>query len=170
MNSDRRSVVVVIGLMMVAACGNDAVDSGYEETKAAQLTASTLGDQTVLTVPEYLASAEFATADHRKGEQQAQICKACHSFNEGGPNLIGPALFGMFGSGAGQQSGFEYSDAMLEADFVWTPRALDAWLAQPGRFLPGNKMSFGGVFIQSDRENLIGYLLEATSNSDASQH
>ena len=162
-------VVVVIGSLMVTACGNDAGVSESEEKKVAQLTASTLGAQTVLTIPEYLATAQFATADRRKGEQQAQICKACHSFNEGGPNLIGPALFDMFGNAAGQQSDFEYSDAMLEASFTWTPRALDAWLAQPGSFLPGNKMSFGGVFMRSDRDNLIAYLLEATSNSDATE-
>ena len=154
---------------MVTACGNDAGVSGSDVKKPAPLTASTLGDQTVLTIPEYLATGQFAMTDRSKGEQQAQICKACHSFNEGGPNMIGPALFDMFGNAAGQQSDFGYSDAMLAANFVWTPRALDAWLAQPGRFLPGNIMSFGGVFMQSDRDNLIAYLLEATSDNAATE-
>jgi cytochrome c len=64
---------------------------------------------------------------------------------------------------AGQRDGFAYSPALAEANFVWTPRALDAWLAQPGRFLPGNSMSFAGVFNPQDRNNLIAYLLEATA-------
>ncbi|NNF41188.1 MAG: hypothetical protein HKN64_07395 [Woeseiaceae bacterium] len=50
-----------------------------------------------------------------------------------------------------------------DADFVWTPRALDAWLAQPGRFLPGNRMSFAGLMQQSQRDDLIAYLLHVTT-------
>ena len=61
---------------------------------------------------------------------------------------------------------YSYSDALQEADFVWTPRALDAWLAQPARFLPGNRMSFPGVSQASDRTDVIAYLLEATSEQD----
>ncbi|MGB5630702.1 MAG: hypothetical protein WBM57_15145, partial [Woeseiaceae bacterium] len=63
----------------------------------------------------------------------------------------------------GKRDGFEYSDAMRNADFVWTPEALNAWLAQPGRFLPGNRMTFAGVLQQEDRNDLIAYLLEVTA-------
>lgn len=78
--------------------------------------------------------------------------------------MIGPALFGIFGRRVGELAGFDYSPVMRNANFVWTPRALDAWLAQPGRFLPGNRMTFAGVFGQQDRDDLIAYLLEATSD------
>ncbi len=80
--------------------------------------------------------------------------------------MIGPALFEVFGRTVGEQAGFDYSPVMRNANFVWTPRALDAWLAQPGRFLPGNRMSFAGVFRQQDRDDLIAYLLVATTKSD----
>ena len=53
---------------------------------------------------------------------------------------------------------------MRDADFIWTPEALNAWLAQPGRFLPGNRMTFAGVLRQSDRDDLIAYLLDVTSD------
>ena len=55
--------------------------------------------------------------------------------------------------------------AVREVDFVWTPRALDAWLSQPGRFLPGNRMTFAGVPREKDRVDLIAYLLESTGGS-----
>ena len=45
---------------------------------------------------------------------------------------------------------------------VWTPRALDAWLARPARFLPGNRMTFPGIADAGDRADLIAWLLEAT--------
>ena len=81
--------------------------------------------------------------------------------------MIGPALYGFFGADAGSHEGFEYSPALRSADFVWTPRALDAWLAQPGRFLPGNRMTFAGVSRQADRDALIAYLMEVTTANDS---
>jgi len=80
--------------------------------------------------------------------------------------MIGPALHGFFGREVGSRSGFEYSAVMRNADFVWTPAALNAWLAQPGRFLPGNRMTFAGVLKQSDRDDLIAYLLGATTDNE----
>lgn len=138
-----------------------------EEGGAEQLSAATLGEQTVLDVSEYLAIEQFKVANVKKGERQALICKACHSLDAGGPNMIGPALFRFFGKEAGAQAGFAYSPAMQAADFVWTPRALDAWLAQPGRFLPGNRMTFGGVASQQDRDDLIAYLLVKTTAEES---
>ena len=80
--------------------------------------------------------------------------------------MIGPNLFGFFGNEAAAVEGFDYSQALSEADFTWTPRALDAWLAEPSRFLPGNRMTFAGVSGESDRANLIAYLLVATEGNE----
>ena len=55
-----------------------------------------MGEQTILTVPGYLAQEKFAEANRKNGYRQAQFCKACHSLEKGGPNMIGPALFGFF--------------------------------------------------------------------------
>ena len=77
--------------------------------------------------------------------------------------MIGPNLHGLFGSRAGNLEGFPYSRALAEADFTWTPRALDAWLAQPSRFLPGNLMSFPGVRDPQARDDLMAYLLTVTA-------
>jgi cytochrome c len=77
--------------------------------------------------------------------------------------MIGPNLYGFFGRPAGSAERYTYSAALQEAEFSWTPRALDAWLARPARFLPGNRMSFPGVSSASDRADMIAYLLEATS-------
>lgn len=41
---------------------------------------------------------------------------------------------------------------------------MDAWLAQPGRFLPGNRMMFAGIMESGDRDDLIAYLLDVTSD------
>ena len=160
-----RKLAFLTAILTLTACGNDASETGDESEATVVLSAATLGEQVVLPVSEYLMIEQYANANRRNGSSQAQICKACHSFDAGGGNMIGPALFGFFGRNVGEQAGFDYSPVMRNADFVWTPRALDAWLTQPGHFLPGNRMTFAGVFRQQDRDDLIVYLLEATSHS-----
>ena len=160
-----RFLAVAVAMMVVAGCG--------EKTEAPESeplpTAATLGDQAVLSPEEYLAAEPYAAASQSRGEKQARICMACHSLDKGGPNMIGPALFGFFGKEVGTRSGFEYSAVMRNASFKWTPEALNAWLAQPGRFLPGNRMTFAGVSKQGDRDDLIAYLLAVTSANTSEQ-
>ena len=154
---------LVTSVTIVAGCGKKTEETGSDSGTVPLPSAATLGEQVVLTAEEYLETEPFAGANRRRGEKQAQICKACHSLNDGGPNMIGPALHGFFGTEVGSRGGFEYSAVMRNADFVWTPEALNAWLAQPGRFLPGNRMTFAGVLKQEDRDDLIAYLLAATT-------
>lgn len=156
---------MVTSVTIVAGCGKKAEETGSEAVPLPS--AATLGDQVVLTAEEYLGTEPFASANRKRGELQAQICKACHSLDRGGSNMIGPALYGFFGREVGSRSGFEYSAVMRNADFVWTPEALNAWLARPGRFLPGNRMTFAGVPVQDDRNALIAYLLEVTTAAEA---
>ena len=156
----------LVAALLLSGCGNKSGDAESEKDKAPALTAATLGEQQVMAVNEYLDQPRYAKANRRNGERQAQICRACHSLDAGGPNMVGPGLYGFFGKPVGSVEGFGYSPVMRNADFVWTPRALDAWLAQPGRFLPGNRMTFAGVMRQEDRDDLIAWLLEETSSQD----
>lgn len=163
----RRTVLLILATSLYAACGGgEAPDQELEsEPQQAVLTAGNLGEQAVIAASEYLAEPPYANADRRNGATQAQVCRACHSLEKGGAALLGPNLHGIFGKRAGSSDGFAYSEALTAAGFVWTPRALDAWLAQPARFLPGNRMSFAGVLREADRNDLIAYLLEVTDNN-----
>ena len=155
-------VLLIVALSVLAACG-DIPETAPQASKPV-LTAQTLGEQAVTTAGDYLRNARYAAADVRNGARQAQICRACHSLEEGGNNMVGPALYGMFGKPAGRVADFGYSEALQSAAFIWTPRALDAWLAQPARFLPGNRMTFAGVMNEDDRNDLIAYLLDVTND------
>lgn len=108
------------------------------------------------------APAEAGAGDPAKGKTFAGRCQACHSFKEGGPNQVGPHLFGVVGRPIASVADFSYSDAMKEFSAggtkVWDDATLDAYLADPKATIPGNKMAFPGVKKDTDRANLIAYL------------
>ena len=104
----------------------------------------------------------LAVADVERGQSMYFQCRSCHGLNEGGPAKVGPNLYGIFGSKAGSVAGFSYSDALANADVIWTPQTMDGWLAQPREFLPGNRMIFVGIKDANDRASLIAYLQQET--------
>ena len=111
---------------------------------------------------EYLRDPQFANADLRRGEILSLACAACHSFAAGQGTIIGPNLHGVFGRRAAAVVDFDYSPALRASALVWTPRALEAWLADPASFVAGTKMTFTGYRSAEDRRDLIAYLLRAT--------
>jgi len=111
---------------------------------------------------EYLHEPQFAAADFKRGQLLSLACAACHSLGAGEKTIVGPNLHGVFGRPAGTVEGFDYSPGLRSSGLVWTPRALDAWLADPASFVAGTKMTFTGFRSEQDRRDLIAYLLQAT--------
>lgn len=111
----------------------------------------------------YLAQARFAEADFERGELLSFACIVCHTLGPGEEHLAGPNLNGIFGRLAANAPEFPYSDALTEAGIIWTPAELDGWLARPDDFVPGNLMVFAGIYSDSDRTDLLAYLLRETA-------
>ena len=108
----------------------------------------------------------YKSADYNRGRRTFKLCQSCHTLNEGGQNLVGPNLYGMFGRDIGAVEGYTYSKAVEESDIVWTPEILAEWLESPRNFLPGNKMSFAGVRKPEDRTAVIAYIMAETGYSE----
>ncbi|HEY9237110.1 MULTISPECIES: c-type cytochrome [Phenylobacterium] len=102
--------------------------------------------------------APYNTADVDNGKAKFAMCRSCHTITEGGANLTGPNLHGVFGRKAGSLEGYNYSEAVKNAGFTWDAEHLDKWLAQPRDFLPGTKMTFAGFKAEKDRIDVIAYL------------
>jgi cytochrome c len=101
----------------------------------------------------------MATADVAAGQAQIKKCTACHTFEQGGKNGVGPNQWGLVGSHFAHMEGYNYSDALKSRHSeTWTEQALSDFLANPKKFAPGNKMSFAGMKNPQDRANLIAYL------------
>ena len=102
--------------------------------------------------------APYNQADLDNGRRAFARCRSCHTITDGGPNMTGPNLYGVFGRQAGIHPGFNYSSAVKEAGFAWDAERLDHWLENPRTFLPGNKMTFPGLPDATDRRDVIAFL------------
>jgi nitrite reductase (NO-forming) len=117
--------------------------------------------------PASSAGATTAGGDAAAGRQVFRKCQACHSM-EPGKNILGPSLAGIIGRKAGGESGYSYSQAMTHADIVWDAKTLDAYLADPAKMLPGNKMPFPGLKTDQDRKDVIAFLASSGSSAQTS--
>ncbi len=97
-------------------------------------------------------------ADVAKGQQVAQRCEQCHDLSKGGPDKIGPNLWGIVNRPRASRASFSYSSAMSANHDPWTYALLFKYLKQPQAMVPGTKMSFAGLPSTQDRIDLLAYL------------
>ncbi len=116
----------------------------------------------VLAVP---AAAQADDALVQAGERIFRQCMTCHVVQPG-MNRIGPSLHNIMGREAGQVEGFNYSPAMANSGIVWTPENVDAYLADPRGYIPGNRMAFAGLRNPQQREAVIAYLIDNSPDYD----
>ena len=110
----------------------------------------------------------LAKADAAAGEAATKQvgCVACHSFNEGGKNGLGPNLYGIVGEPIGQGKDYSFSKALSSKTGNWTFALLNEWLTKPAAFAPGTKMTFAGVKDDQQRANIIAYLRTLSHNPE----
>ena len=107
----------------------------------------------------------LAKASVEKGQSAARQCQACHTFEKGGPNRVGPNLYGIVGSQRGEgRNGFNFSAAMKAKGGTWTFDELNKFLAAPREYIPGTAMTFAGLTRDTQRADVIDYLHTLSDN------
>lgn len=154
------TVAIAASLLLAACSQSGGGQAGGAQSGGGEAAAPKAPELTAEQKQALLASlpAPYNTGDLENGRVKFGLCRSCHTITQGGPNQVGPNLYGFFGRKAGTHEGYKYSEAMTASSIVWDGPTLDQWLANPRTFLPGTKMTFAGLNNEKDRVDLIAYL------------
>jgi cytochrome c len=106
------------------------------------------------------AGTAAAQADAKRGEKVFEECRACHA-PDGAANEVGPGLRGVFGRKAADRDDFRYSPALKRSNITWTSQTIDAFIADPQKIVPANRMPYAGLPDARARADLIQYMQQA---------
>ncbi|HEY2750549.1 c-type cytochrome [Phenylobacterium sp.] len=87
------------------------------------------------------------------------ICAACHETTAGAHPSLGPNLLNVGGRKAGSAPDFDYSDALKASSTVWTADTLQAFILDPAKAIPGNKMDYPGAGDAATAKEIADYLM-----------
>jgi nitrite reductase (NO-forming) len=116
--------------------------------------------------PSQSGPTPIAGGDAVAGKLVFRKCQVCHSL-EAGKNVLGPSLAGIIGRKSGAEPNYAYSPAMKDANLTWDGKTIDAYLDDPQKVVPGNKMPFPGLKTPQDRSDLIAFLAAPAASAAA---
>ena len=98
-------------------------------------------------------------------DKEFRKCAGCHKIEEGKKGGMGPNLWGIYGSPAGQVEGYRYSKWLKESGIVWNRESLQAWLSDRktreeyfGKDVFKTKMMWTGIKKKEDMKSILDYL------------
>jgi cytochrome c len=110
-------------------------------------------------------AALLAKGNEKHGEEVAKKCGLCHNFEKGGPNMIGPNLYGVLGRKVASHEGYDYSDALKAKGGTWDYESINKMITNPGEYVPGTKMAiFAGLPDAQDRADVLLFLRTKNDN------
>ena len=92
-----------------------------------------------------LFAATAASAQPAAAPPLFAVCQACHESTADAAPSVGPTLFAVGGRKAGTAKDFDYSDAMKTSTVVWSSDTLTAFITDPNKAIPNNKMDYSGA-------------------------
>lgn len=111
-----------------------------------------------------LAAGQATSQDVKRGEKLFADCRACHAI-DAGVNNVGPSLAGIIGRKAATVDGYRFSPAMKRGNITWDKDTLAAFIADPQKAVPANRMPYAGMPDVTDVTDLIAYLAQVGGGS-----
>jgi cytochrome c2 len=122
-------------------------------------------------LPDFYAEplSPISAAEYAAQKEAFTWCRFCHTLAEGEENRVGPNLYRIFGKPAAVLDSFPYSGAFIEArenGLIWTPETIQAFIADPAKLVPGNRMRYPPMVGYEDnperQRRMYEYLLRET--------
>ena len=156
----------ILLIMMFGKIGNFLVNPNTDVSNAYPIevpetnTAEAKEKKEVIIEP---ITALLATANLESGLKIAKKCVACHGFDAGGPNKVGPNLYDIVNKDQGKAD-YAYSKVLAALNGKWTYEELNKFLYKPKLYSKGTKMNYAGLSKTKDRANLIAWLRTKSDN------
>lgn len=156
----------ILLIMMFGKIGNFLVNPNTDVSNAYPIevpetnTAVAKEEKEVVIEP---ITALLATANIESGLKIAKKCVACHGFDAGGPNKVGPNLYDIVNKDQGKAD-YAYSKVLAALNGKWTYEELNKFLYKPKLYSKGTKMNYAGLSKTKDRANLIAWLRTKSDN------
>ena len=139
-------ITVALSVLALAGCGG-ASDKGGDQAPV-----GAAPEAAAPAAPATPAGPSLASAPAAFGQ-----CAACHSLKQGVMG-VGPSLFGVYGTKAGDIPGYTFSPALKASGLTWDDATLDKWIAGPMTLVPGTRMTYPGMADPAKRQTLIAFL------------
>ena len=153
------SLISILGDAIINKKNNQQVENAYyidiSEVKTNDIVTNTQNDEISEQISMFLTSASF-----EKGEKLFKKCSACHSYQKGSANKVGPNLWNIINRPKASVQGFTYSKALAEFSGNWGYEELSQFLYKPKQYIQGTKMNFSGLKKVQDRADLLLFLRE----------
>ncbi len=98
-------------------------------------------------------------------DKEFRKCAGCHKIEQNKKGGMGPNLYGIFNSPAGQVEGYRYSEWLKESGIIWNRESLQAWLSDRktreeyfGKKVFKTKMMWTGIKKEEDMNAILDYL------------
>ena len=152
-------LISILGDAIINGNNNQQVENAYyidiSEMETNDVVTNTQNEEISEQISMFLTSGSF-----EKGEKLFKKCSACHSYQKGSANKVGPNLWNIINRPKASVQGFTYSKALAEFSGNWGYEELSQFLYKPKEYIQGTKMNFSGLKKVQDRADLLLFLRE----------
>ncbi len=163
-------IVAIIIFALIGFLGNILINNENKEQaknaylieieQTSSIVGSTSNDLDLEPISAFLANASIES-----GKKLFKKCSACHTYEKGAVDKVGPNLWNLINRPLANVGGFAYSKALSEFGGVWGYEELSQFLYKPKQYIEGTKMNFSGLKKSKDRADMILFLREQAEES-----